>query len=176
MHLAAAVIRLLVLLGLACSAGSLAWAQASTPARAQANTPARATSELIAPDASPAVPLTQTTVSRGVDPQPASAAENAIESQMTSREFRLSVLIVVFGIIISLIQYLLLRSIVKEKTEIITRTFTITLIVVGTMFLIAAGYRTEQISPALGLFGTIAGYLLGRSDQASARSAVHPGE
>ncbi|MDL5031785.1 hypothetical protein QRD43_07675 [Pelomonas sp. APW6] len=168
MHFAAAVIRLLVLLGLACSAGSLAWAQAGAPAKA--------TSDVIAPDTSGTVPLNRASVIRGVDPQPASASENAIESQMTSREFRLSVLIVMFGIIISLIQFLLLRSIVKEKTEIITRTFTITLIVVGTMFLIAAGYRTEQISPALGLFGTIAGYLLGRTDQSAARSSAHPGE
>ncbi len=84
---------------------------------------------------------------------------------MTSREFQLSLLILAFGVVIVVIQYLLLRGVVKERTEIISRTYTVTLIIVGTMFLITAGYSSDQISPALGLFGTIAGYLLGRIDQ-----------
>ena len=38
----------------------------------------------------------------------------------------------------------------------------VTLIVVSSLFIITAGYSSEQIAPAMGLFGTIAGYLLGR--------------
>jgi hypothetical protein len=30
------------------------------------------------------------------------------------------------------------------------------------MVLICAGYSNDQIAPAMGLFGTLAGYLLGR--------------
>jgi membrane associated rhomboid family serine protease len=68
-------------------------------------------------------------------------------------------------VIIVVIQYMLLRGVVKQRTEVISRTYTITLIIVGTMFLITAGYNSDQISPAMALFGTIAGYLLGRIDQ-----------
>jgi hypothetical protein len=42
------------------------------------------------------------------------------------------------------------------------RAFAITLIIIGTMVLICAGYSNDQIAPAMGLFGTVAGYLLGR--------------
>lgn len=84
---------------------------------------------------------------------------------MSSREFQLSLLILIFGVVIVVIQYLLLRGVVRQKTEVISRTYTVTLIIVGTMFLITAGYDSEQISPAMALFGTIAGYLLGRIDQ-----------
>lgn len=38
----------------------------------------------------------------------------------------------------------------------------ITLIITSTLFLITAGYSNDQIAPAVGLLGTIAGYLLGR--------------
>ena len=61
---------------------------------------------------------------------------------------------------------MLLRGVVKQRTEVISRTYTITLIIVGTMFLITAGFDSEQTSPAMALFGTIAGYLLGRIDLA----------
>jgi hypothetical protein len=42
------------------------------------------------------------------------------------------------------------------------RAYAITLIIIGTMVLICAGYSNDQIAPAMGLFGTLAGYLLGR--------------
>jgi hypothetical protein len=35
------------------------------------------------------------------------------------------------------------------------------------MFLITAGYTSDQIAPMIGLLGTIAGYLLGKSTQGS---------
>ena len=43
--------------------------------------------------------------------------------------------------------------------------FGVTLILVGTLFAITAGFSAEDIGPALGLFGTVAGYLLGRRTQ-----------
>lgn len=45
----------------------------------------------------------------------------------------------------------------------ITRLNLLTLIIIGTLFLIIAGYDKEQILTAMTLFGTIAGYLLGKS-------------
>jgi hypothetical protein len=46
----------------------------------------------------------------------------------------------------------------------IMKTFTVTLIIIGTMLLISSGFNSEQIAPAFGLFGTIAGYLIGREE------------
>jgi hypothetical protein len=43
------------------------------------------------------------------------------------------------------------------------RALTVTLIVVISLAMISSGYGKEQISPVLGLFGTIIGYLLGAS-------------
>jgi hypothetical protein len=42
----------------------------------------------------------------------------------------------------------------------------VTLIIIGTLFFITAGFDSTQIAPALGLFGTIAGYLLGKTRHA----------
>ena len=43
------------------------------------------------------------------------------------------------------------------------RLLAVTLIVISTLFIITAGFDSEQIAPAMGLFGTIAGYILGRA-------------
>jgi hypothetical protein len=45
------------------------------------------------------------------------------------------------------------------------------LIVNGTLFLVTAGYNAEQITPALGLLGTVAGYMLGRGDREIKKSS-----
>lgn len=81
-------------------------------------------------------------------------------SLRSNTELWLSVSILIFGMIIIIVEYLLLRG---SELEQVTRTYIVTLIIIGTLFLISAGLDNEQISPALGLFGTIAGYLLGRT-------------
>lgn len=86
-------------------------------------------------------------------------------SLMSSREFVLSLFILVFGITIVLVQFFLLRSVVEKKSENIANTNLVTLIIIGTLVLISSGFTNEQIAPALGLFGTIAGYILGKSDR-----------
>ncbi len=80
---------------------------------------------------------------------------------MSSREFWLSIIILFFGFIVISAEYALLRNNTATAEEIL-RIFAVTLIVVGTMFLITASFSNDQIAPAMGLFGTIAGYLLGR--------------
>lgn len=91
-------------------------------------------------------------------------------SLMSNREFWLSVIILVFGMFIIVVEYFLLRDVVKDKTEEIAKTYTVTLIIIGTLVLISSGFTSQQIAPALGLFGTIAGYLLGRADLKQRRS------
>jgi len=76
-------------------------------------------------------------------------------------EFWLSVEILFFGFGVLAVEYFLLRKtgITAEET---LRVYAVTLIIVGTLFLITAGFDSNQIAPAMGLFGTIAGYLLGK--------------
>jgi membrane protease YdiL (CAAX protease family) len=106
-------------------------------------------------------------------PSPAEIESSKLAGQvslMSNREFWLSSIILLFGVFIIIVEYFLLRTVVQEKTEEIARIYTVTLIIIGTLVLISSGFTNQQIAPALGLFGTIAGYLLGRSD-ARVRSA-----
>lgn len=85
----------------------------------------------------------------------------------TDREAVLSVVILVFGILVLVVQYLLLRVPPRRSSFEILQLLSINLIITGTLFLISAGFGAQQIAPGLGLFGTIAGYVLGRRSNAS---------
>jgi len=76
-------------------------------------------------------------------------------------EFTLSVSVLIFGLIIIFIENSLIKKL-KIDSEDTIKIIVITLIIVGTLFLITAGYSNNQIAPAMGLLGTIAGYLLGK--------------
>jgi hypothetical protein len=76
-------------------------------------------------------------------------------------EFWLSAEILLFGLGVIVLEFLLLRK-TRVTAEDALRVYTVTLIIVGTLFAITAGFDSYQIAPAMGLFGTIAGYLLGK--------------
>jgi glycerol uptake facilitator-like aquaporin len=50
----------------------------------------------------------------------------------------------------------------NKRAEQILRTFGILVIIFAAVFLVVAGYSDTQITPVIGLLGTVAGYLLGR--------------
>ena len=89
------------------------------------------------------------------------SAPSAATSYLSSTEGQITLLVLALGALIIIAQFFVLRF--KEGTaEDATRAYSITLIIIGTLVLICAGYSNNQIAPAMGLFGTIAGYLLGR--------------
>jgi hypothetical protein len=89
------------------------------------------------------------------------SAPAAATSYLSSTEGQITLLVLALGALIIVAQFLVLR--LKEGTaEDAMRAYSITLIIIGTLVLICAGYSNNQIAPAMGLFGTIAGYLLGR--------------
>ena len=99
---------------------------------------------------------------------PAPSRDGGTTTQVTaisSIELWLAGAIIVFGLIVLIMQFILLRRAVHTMPEDILRLFTVTMIIVGTLALIAIGYSSQQIAPALGLFGTILGYLLGKTDE-----------
>jgi hypothetical protein len=80
---------------------------------------------------------------------------------MTLFEFQLSIIVLSFGFLIVLIEVFLIKT-RRISSEDSIKFITITLIITSTLFLITAGYSNNQIAPAVGLLGTIAGYLLGK--------------
>jgi hypothetical protein len=81
---------------------------------------------------------------------------------LSDLEFTLSFSVLLFGVLVFLLEAYLIK-IKKINQEQISKMLLVTLIIIGTLFLITAGYDNNQIAPATGLLGTIAGYLLGRS-------------
>lgn len=83
-------------------------------------------------------------------------------SAITLPEVILAATVLIFGLVMSILAGALLRR-TQAKAEDVIRLFALIVIVCGILFLIAAGYSSSDIAPSLGLLGTIAGYLLGRS-------------
>jgi hypothetical protein len=79
----------------------------------------------------------------------------------TDLEFWLSLIVLGFGAVIILLEVVLLWR-ARANVDGILKLIATTLIVVGTIFMITAGFSSEQVAPAIGLMGTLAGYLLGK--------------
>jgi hypothetical protein len=80
----------------------------------------------------------------------------------SSQEVWLSLGVLVFGMIVILAQALIINR-RQEPLSQSLKYLSITLIIVGSLFLVTAGYGNAQIAPIIGLLGTVAGYLLGRT-------------
>lgn len=79
----------------------------------------------------------------------------------TTSAMTISAVVLVFGLaVIALATYLIRTS---RDGELVLRVFGTIVIVVLAVFLVVAGYSDTQIAPVIGLLGTIAGYLLGRT-------------
>ncbi len=80
---------------------------------------------------------------------------------LSSSEGQLALIVIGLGVIvIAALSFVLWKKAASAEDAI--RAYALVLILVGTIVLICAGYSNDQIAPAMGLFGTVAGYLLGR--------------
>ncbi|MEZ4983931.1 MAG: hypothetical protein R2795_02645 [Saprospiraceae bacterium] len=87
----------------------------------------------------------------------------------STQEVWLSLGVLVFGMIVVLAQ----AFIINKRQEPLSQSLkylSVSLIIVGSLFLVTAGYGNSQIAPIIGLLGTVAGYLLGRT-QSSTKDA-----
>ncbi len=83
----------------------------------------------------------------------------------TNVEVYLSIAILAFGLAVLLLQTVLItRAQPTWHPKSILRMMGLTLIIAAGLFLITAGYSADQVSPMMGLLGTIAGYLLGAGE------------
>lgn len=85
------------------------------------------------------------------------------ESFHTKGEVSLTTLFLIFSAFVLLITALLLYKF-SGDCNVTFRYFVITLLILGMILLIIIGLDKDQISPAVGLFSTIAAYLLGKSE------------
>jgi len=65
-------------------------------------------------------------------------------------------------VVLCLLTYLVVKK-PSSDGEMILRVFGTVIIIFGALFLVVAGYSDNQMAPVMGLLGTIAGYLLGRT-------------
>jgi hypothetical protein len=84
----------------------------------------------------------------------------------TDEENKVTIMLLVFGIIVLIIAAVIIYKFAQDVNHLF-KYFIIILIIIGSILLILIGYDKDQITPAVGLFGSIAGYLLGRADTTS---------
>jgi hypothetical protein len=96
------------------------------------------------------------------EPPPISGSQARHLSMLTDSELQLSLEVMVFGGVVLILEFLLLRRQSPLRAEDTLRVFGVTVILIGTLFAITAGFKSEDVAPAMGLFGTIGGYLLGK--------------
>jgi hypothetical protein len=88
-----------------------------------------------------------------------------VKHLLSSFEFWLAAMILAFGSLVVVLEYRTLKRMPDTKPDEVLRLFAVTFIIVGTLLFVAAGFDSSQIAPAAGLFGTIAGYLLGKGSR-----------
>jgi len=140
--------------------------QLPAPADTQLPAPAGAVADTPPPAPLPGPPPAGTVDGTGapllVNPPPKTPGSGAPGAFMTQREFILSVLVIGFGLSSLGVTYAIIRRGQYAPKDTL-RLMMLQLIIVGTLFCITAGFSGKDIAPAMGLFGTIAGYLLGKA-------------
>jgi hypothetical protein len=100
------------------------------------------------------------TVNKEIAATPKSEPVSAPSWWTTTNAMTMSSIVLVFGFLtLALAAAVLSRG---YSWEAVLKTLGTVLIIILTVFLIVAGYDDKQIAPAVGLLGTIAGYLLGK--------------
>jgi hypothetical protein len=86
-----------------------------------------------------------------------------IFNPITDKQFWILVLAVGLAVILFLGQIFLLLKAKSITGDDIIKNVALIAVIFGAIILIIAGYNSQQTAPAFGLFGTLIGYLLGRS-------------
>lgn len=81
---------------------------------------------------------------------------------------KMSVIILIFGLLVIVPYIFVMIKLGKGWGENSTKIVIITLVLVSSIFLITAGYDETQITPVIGLLGTIVGYALSKSSPVAA--------
>jgi len=90
------------------------------------------------------------------------------------REIDITLVVLAFGMLALILLYLIVRN--ERTKEFELRIFIVTILVFGSLLVMSAGLGEDQLSPVMGFFGTIAGYILGRGDRMVDRSNIRADE
>jgi hypothetical protein len=99
-----------------------------------------------------------------VNTPPAAATPQATYNPLTVSSFTLSLAFMVFGLIVLGLQIASVRRLSKNPDD-IAKNAALTVVVVASVVLVVAGYQASEIGPLFGLFGTMVGYVLGKSSR-----------
>jgi len=110
------------------------------------------------------------------DQNPSSGANLQIFNPLESYQIWLTGGIIVSGLLFFAGQIALLRRVRDVSADDVVRNCSITIVIIAATVLIVAGYNSQQTAQAFGLFGTIIGYLLGRSAGSRDRPRERPPE
>lgn len=81
--------------------------------------------------------------------------------------------ILIFAMAALCFLYLIAR--LPTASPFLLRIYIVTIIVFGTLAVVSSAVASKDIAPVVGLFGTIAGYIMGRSESAGPSKAADPG-
>lgn len=122
------------------------------------------------PDLTP-IPSTGTDTVQEIPNTPATQKPLLPADNETQPQLILSITVLVFGLIILLsILYAIHRQ-NKGFNNTSFKIFGITLILISSIFLVVAGYSQEQITPVIGLLGTLAGFVFGTNLNSNSSSS-----
>lgn len=84
----------------------------------------------------------------------------------------ISSIVLIYSFLIVLIAGYLIK--IGRTSESVLKILGVILIITSSVFLVVAGYSDQQISPVIGLLGTLAGYLLGKDTKEQTSSSLSP--
>lgn len=83
---------------------------------------------------------------------------------ITKKEFWLAIAVLICLIIVLIFEFKLIKERqLDDQTAV--RLLIVTMVILGSLFIIIAGYTDTQIAPIFALFGTICGYLFGKMER-----------
>ncbi len=99
-------------------------------------------------------------------------AAPALDSARSMLETHLSIGVLGFFVLVLGLEVLVMLRTRVTWGPTTVRIFGLTLVINSGLFLITAGYSQDQIAPMMGLLGTIAGYLLGKTEPKTRKTAA----
>ncbi len=96
-------------------------------------------------------------------------SSNSSEWWSPANAMTMSATILVFGICVLAVATYLIR--IGKRPDDVLRTVGTISVIVGSLFLVVAGYDDKQIAPVMGLLGTVVGYLLGKTSSNASRES-----
>jgi hypothetical protein len=95
----------------------------------------------------------------------------------SSSQLLLTIAVFTFGLAVIIIQFLvIMRHKELFSSENILAVFTVPLIIVGTLIIVTVGFSANTLTPIMGFFGTVVGYLLGNRDRDSRDRRLPPSD